>query len=323
MSGKLGDTCSRHQVHSGGAERPVLIPCYFFASLEFFTCPALGTWWNFLPGNVMAFTPCFSVFLPIREMPLNGFVGRWGVCATQREGRTLCLKPIWSHWANSSTCLQCWTSWRTWSAVWRTTTQPTSGECGGQQDPAFAARIQASHEMAAVAFLLTAFSSKIVSSRVGQATLKLGMAWLQLGSWMHLFSLCSSSSSKGFSAFNAKLSNTSVLVYAKCNAYTLFSKVSVFKHERKLAFWSLVLLLFWSILFLAPTFDVCSWELLYLFLRCFIFAVQSHCDCRYNREGRGWDTCGQTLCMSYQMVSGIFCWTQTSEQQGKTALCQL
>ena len=36
--------------------------------------------------------------------------------------------------------------------------------------------------------------------------------------------------------FNAKLSNTSVLVYAKCNEYTLLSKAFLFKFERKLAF---------------------------------------------------------------------------------------
>lgn len=133
---------------------------HFSASLELFTGPALGTWWNFLSGNVMAFTPCFSVFSPIRETQLNGFVGRWGACATQREGRTLCLKPIWSHWANSSTCLQCWMSWKIWSAAWRTTTQPTSGKWQGAAGPGFAARIQVSHKMAAVAFFTDTFFFK-------------------------------------------------------------------------------------------------------------------------------------------------------------------
>lgn len=46
----------------------------------------------------------------------------------------------------------------------------------GSRTRAFAARFQASHEMAAVAFFLAAFSSKIVSSHVGQTTLKLRMA---------------------------------------------------------------------------------------------------------------------------------------------------
>lgn len=52
---------------------------------------------------------------------------------------------------------------------------------------------------------------------------------------------------KVFSAFDAKLSNTYVWVYAKCNAYSLFSKASAFEFERKLASWSLVLLLVYSL----------------------------------------------------------------------------
>lgn len=78
-------------------------------------------------------------------------------------------------------------------------------------------------------------------------------------------------------------------------------------------------ILIWSILFLASTFDICSWELFYLFLTHFSFAVQNRCDCRYSREGRGWDISGQVLYLSYQMVSDIFCWTRWSEQEGKTA----
>lgn len=42
---------------------------------------------------------------------------------------------------------------------------------------------------------------------------------------------------------NAKWSNTSVLVYSKHNEYTLLNAAFLFKFERKLAFWSLVLLL--------------------------------------------------------------------------------
>lgn len=59
------------------------------------------------PGNIMAFTPWLLFFFPpVSEMQLNGFAGKWDACATQKGEKTLSLKPIWSHWANLSTCLQ-------------------------------------------------------------------------------------------------------------------------------------------------------------------------------------------------------------------------
>lgn len=54
-------------------------------------------------------------------------VVRCVACVTPSAGRTLYPRLTCSPWESSSTCLPCWTSWRTWSAASRTTTRPTNG----------------------------------------------------------------------------------------------------------------------------------------------------------------------------------------------------
>lgn len=140
-----GDTYSTQQVHAEAELESlcwclVSLACFkrFSASVALFIGPAPVTQLNFFPGNIMAFTPCFfSFFFSTRETRLNDFVGRWDAYAMRRGGRTLCLKHIWSRWANSSTCLRYWMSWKIWSAAWRTTTQPTSGKWQGATGPGF------------------------------------------------------------------------------------------------------------------------------------------------------------------------------------------
>lgn len=63
-----------------------------------------------------------------RGKPLMYSATKSSDSVTKRSERTLCLKPISSRLANSSTCLLSSTNWRTWNRVWRMTTQRTEGE---------------------------------------------------------------------------------------------------------------------------------------------------------------------------------------------------
>ena len=67
--------------------------------------------------------------------PSSGSAVRWSDCVMPSGGRTLSPRPTSWPWASSSTCLQSWTNWRTWSAVSRTTTLPTRGQ-GSPPSPA-------------------------------------------------------------------------------------------------------------------------------------------------------------------------------------------
>lgn len=167
---------------------------------------------------------------------------------------------------------------------WPFSLQAVSGERSNRTRVS-AARIQTSHEMAAVALFLTAFFSKVFPSRVGQITLKLGMHWLQLGSWVNLFSLCCSFSSKRFFCLWMP-SDQILLSWCTVNIMNILCSMQLFFLSLKGNWLSGRLCYSCPVLFLASTFDICSWELLHLFLRYFIFAVQGCCDCRCSREGR-------------------------------------
>lgn len=141
------------------------------------------------------------VFLSFPPLEKRNWTVLWGgeALVPRREKEGLCVWSLSDHTGQIHQHV-CSVGWVEKYEVQREerplSLQAVSGK--GQQDPALLPGFRSPTRWQQLLFLLTPFSSKIVSAHVGQATLKLGMAWLQLGSWACLFSLCCSSSNKRF-----------------------------------------------------------------------------------------------------------------------------
>lgn len=212
-----------------------------------FTGPAPVVWWKLFPGNFMAFTPCFLSFFPTPPLEKCNRTILWGgeTLVPRREEKGLCVWSISDHAGQIHQHVR-GIGWVEKYEVQREerpfSLQTVSGKESrtGFLPPAHR---PPTRWQQLLFFFLKAFSSKVVLVW-DRLTWNWGMHWLQIGRWENLFSLCSSSS-KVLLPFNAKLSHTSVLVYSKCNEYTLLSKAFLSKFEGKLVCWWLVLLLFY------------------------------------------------------------------------------